>query len=138
MVAGLNEALLAKAADAKLLRTDTVRADTTVVEAAVAYPTDSGLLAQAVTTMAGTVSRIQAPGGATRTRVRDPSRWASQPARSIASKLRLRGAVHRDEAQAAIARITGEVAGIAASAMRAAQAVLRNAGRGLRIVTGVC
>ena len=32
-VAGLNEALLAKAAAAKLLRTDRVRADTTVVEA---------------------------------------------------------------------------------------------------------
>ena len=41
-VAGLNEALLAKAAAAKLLRTDKVRADTTVIEADVAYPTDSG------------------------------------------------------------------------------------------------
>jgi len=45
-VAGLNEALLAKAGEAKLLRTDKVRADTTVVEAAVAYPTDSGLFGQ--------------------------------------------------------------------------------------------
>jgi IS5 family transposase len=36
---------LAKAAAAKLLRTDRVRADTTVAEAAVSYPTDSGLLA---------------------------------------------------------------------------------------------
>ena len=45
-VTGLNEALLAKAAAAKLLRTDKVRADTTVVEAAVAYPTDSGLIGQ--------------------------------------------------------------------------------------------
>ena len=45
-VAGLNEALLAKAAAAKLLRTDKVRADTTVVEAAVAYPTDSGSAGQ--------------------------------------------------------------------------------------------
>ena len=35
-VTGLNEALLATAAAAKLLRTDKVRADTTVVEAAVA------------------------------------------------------------------------------------------------------
>jgi IS5 family transposase len=51
-VAGLNEALLAKAAAAKLLRTDKVRTDTTLVEAAVAYPTDSGLLAKAITTMA--------------------------------------------------------------------------------------
>jgi len=35
-VSGLNEALLAKAAESKLLRTDKVRADTTVVEADVA------------------------------------------------------------------------------------------------------
>jgi len=47
-VTGLNEALLAKAAEAKLLRTYKVRADTTVVAAAVAYPTDSGLLANAI------------------------------------------------------------------------------------------
>ena len=38
----LNEALLAKAAEAKVLRTGRLRADTTVVEANVAYPTDSG------------------------------------------------------------------------------------------------
>ena len=44
-VAGLNEALLARAAGAKLLRTARVRADTTVIPANVAYPTDSGLLA---------------------------------------------------------------------------------------------
>jgi hypothetical protein len=40
--------LLAKAAQAKLLRTTRLRADTTVVPADVAYPTDSGLLARAV------------------------------------------------------------------------------------------
>jgi IS5 family transposase len=51
-VAGLNEALLTKAAEAKLLRTNRVRADTTVVEADVAYPTDAGLLAKAVGAMA--------------------------------------------------------------------------------------
>ena len=66
--AGLNEALLAKAVAGKLLRTDKVRADTTVVDADVAYPTDSGLLAKAVGPMARTVARIQALGGATRTR----------------------------------------------------------------------
>lgn len=41
-VTGLNQALLAKAVDAKLVKTDKVRADTTVVEADVSYPTDSG------------------------------------------------------------------------------------------------
>ena len=38
-VEGCNEALLAKAAEAKLLRTSRLRADTTVVPADVAYPT---------------------------------------------------------------------------------------------------
>jgi IS5 family transposase len=135
-VAGLNEALLAKAAERKLLRTDRVRADTTVVEAAVAYPTDSGLLANAVGSMNRTIRRIQAAGGATRTRVRDRSRSAGQRARSIAAKLRLRGAAAREEGQVAVLRITGELAGIAESMMTDAQAVVRNAGRALRTATG--
>jgi transposase, IS5 family len=135
-VAGLNEALLAKAVEYKLLRTDKVRADTTVVQAAVAYPTDSGLLAKAVGSIAGTITRIQAAGGATRTRVRDRSRSAGQRARSIAAKLRRRGAAAREESPAAVLRITGELAGIAESAIRDAQAVLRNARRGLRSAIG--
>jgi IS5 family transposase len=39
----LNEALLQKALAAKVVKLDKVRADTTVVPANVAYPTDSGL-----------------------------------------------------------------------------------------------
>jgi IS5 family transposase len=135
-VAGLNESLLAKAAAAKLLRTDKVRADTTVVEAAVAYPTDSGLLAKAIGTIARTVVRIKAAGGATRTPARDRRRSAGRRARSIAAKLRLRGAQQRDQTQAAVRRITGELAGIAESAMGEADAVLRNARRAVRAATG--
>jgi transposase, IS5 family len=135
-VAALNEALLAKAAAAKLLRTDKVRADTTVVEADVAYPTDSGLLAKAIGSMARAVVRIKAAGGATRTRARDRRRCAGRRARSIASKLRLRGQLHRDQAQAAVQRITGELAGIADQTMREATAVIRNARRALRGASG--
>ena len=47
-VAALNEALLATAAEHKVLRTHKVRADTTVVAANVSYPTDAGLLARAI------------------------------------------------------------------------------------------
>src|SRR6478736_6127314 len=50
-----------------------VRADTTVVPANVAYPTDSGLLAKAVRRISGSVKRIQTAGGAVRTQVRDRS-----------------------------------------------------------------
>ena len=59
-VDGLNEALLAKAAEARLLRASRLRADTTVVPADVCYPTDSGLLARAVRRIAVTGGRIQA------------------------------------------------------------------------------
>jgi IS5 family transposase len=135
-VAGLTEALLAKAATAKLLRTNKVRADTTVVEADVGYPTDSGLLAQAVGTICRTVARIKAAGGATRTRVRDRRRSAARRAHAIASKLRLRGEQQRDQAQAAVRRITGELAEIAEAAMGEAAAVLRNARRSLRAASG--
>jgi transposase, IS5 family len=135
-VAGLNEALLAKAAAAKLLRTDKVRADTTVVGADVAYPTDSGLLAKAVGKIARTVERVKAAGGATRTRSRDRRRAAGRRARSIASRLRLRGAQQRAEAQASVLRITGELADLAEAAVRDADAVVRNARRALRRVTG--
>ena len=135
-VAGLNEALLARAAAEKLLRTDKVRADTTVVEAAVAYPTDSGLLAKAIGTIARTVVRIKAAGGAARTRARDRRRSAGRRARSIAAKLKLRGQQQRDQAQAVVRRITGELAGIAEAAMAEAAAVLRNAKRALRTASG--
>jgi hypothetical protein len=45
-VDGCNEALVARVAETKLLRINRLRADTTVVPADVAYPTDSGRWAQ--------------------------------------------------------------------------------------------
>jgi transposase, IS5 family len=135
-ITGLNDALLAKAAAVKLLRTDKVRADTTVIPAAVSYPTDSGLLAKAIGSMARNVARIKAAGGATRTRSRDRRRSAGRRARSIAAKLKLRGEQQRDQAQAAVRRITGELAGITEAAMREAAGVIRNARRALRGASG--
>jgi transposase, IS5 family len=122
-VAGLNEALLAKAAAAKLLRTDKVRADTTVIPAAVSYPTDSGLLAKAIGSMARSVAGIKAAGGATRTASPDRRRSGRRRARSIAAKLKLRGEQQRDQAQAVVRRITGELAAITEAAMREAAVV---------------
>ena len=134
-VDGLNETLLAKAAEAKLLRTNRVRADTTVVPANVAYPTDSGLLAKAVRRIAATSRRIQAAGGAVRTRVRDRSRAAGKRAHAIASKLRSRAALGRDEATAAVLKSTGELAGLAETAARDAERLLVNAQRAVRRAT---
>jgi len=63
-IAKLNAALLAKAAAAKVVRIDKVRADTTVVTANVAYPTDSGLLTRAIALIVTLVGVIHAAGGA--------------------------------------------------------------------------
>ena len=131
-VAGLNEALWAKAAGAKLLRVSRLRADTTVVPANVAYPTDSGLLARAVRRIAVTGRRIQAAGGARRTRVRDRSRAAGRRAHAIAAKLRSRAAQAADGKQAVVLRMTGELAGLAERAATDARRMLANARRALR------
>ena len=117
-VEGLNEALLAKAAAAKLLRTNRVRVDTTVVPSNVSYPTDSGLLAKAITRIAATQRRILAGGGATRTMVGDRPRAAGKRAHSIGAKLRTRSAAGKDEAQAAVRRVTSELADLAQASPR--------------------
>jgi transposase, IS5 family len=131
-VDGLNEALLAKAAEAKLLRTNRIRSDTTVVPANVAYPTDSGLLTKAVRRIAATGQRIQAAGGAVRTRVRDRSRAAGKRAHAVAAKLRSRAALGRDEVTATVLKNTGELARLAQRAVCDAERLLVNAKRAVR------
>lgn len=114
------------------LRTTRLRADTTVVSADVAYPTESGLLAKAVRRIAATGRRVQAARGGTRTRVRDRSRAAGKRAHGIAAKLRLRSAQGKDEAQATVRRITGDLAHLAGRAAPDAEVLLANARRTLR------
>ena len=129
-VAGLNEALWAKAAAGKLLRTARVRADTTVIAANVAYPTDSGLLAKAVGKLVRTVRRVQAAGGATGIHMTDRRRAAARRVREISSKLRTRSKLGREESTQAIRRVTGELAGLAeTTAVQATAVVLRNGRR---------
>jgi transposase, IS5 family len=130
-VAGLNEALWARAAGAKLLRTARLRADTTVIPANVAYPTDSGLLAKAVGKLVRAARRVQAAGGATGTVMTDRRRAAARRVREIAGKLRSRAKLAADERSRAIARVTGELAGLAEKAAAEGTAVLRNGRRAL-------
>jgi len=126
---GLNEALWAKAAGDKLLRTAKVRADTTVISANVAYPTDSGLLAKAVGKLVATARRVQAAGGATGTVMTDRRRASARRVRQIAAKLRTRGKLAREERTQVIARVTGELADLAEKAAAEAAVVLRNGRR---------
>ena len=131
-VDGLNEALLAKAAEAKLLRCTRVRVDTTVVPSNVAYPTDSGLLAKAVNRIAATGRRIQAAGGAVRTKLRDRSRAAGRRAHDLNAKLRTRNAAAKEEAMAVVRRKNAELADLAETAANEAERLLANAKRALR------
>jgi IS5 family transposase len=103
-VDGLNEALLAKAEAAKVLKTNRIRADTTVVPANVAYPTDSGLLAKGVAKMAKAVERLQASGLAPRIKTHDRTRLVRAHARSIGANLRRRTDEAKDEVLAINAR----------------------------------
>jgi transposase, IS5 family len=131
-VAGLNEALWAKAAGRKLLRTTRVRADTTVISANVVYPTDSGLLARAVGKLVRAARRVQAGGGATGTLMTDRRRAAARRVREIASKLHYRGKLSREETTQAIGRLTGELAALAQKAAAEAAAVVRNGRRAVK------
>ena len=127
--AGLNEALWAKAAGQKLLRTARVRADTTVIGANVAYPTDAGLLARAVGKLVRAARRVQAAGGATGTVMTDRRRAAARRMRQIAATLRTRSKLGRAESSRAIARVTGELAVLAEKTAAQATAVARNGRR---------
>jgi len=127
-VDGLNEALLAKAVKAKVLKTNRVRADTTVVPADVCYPTDSGLLARGVAKMAKAVERLKAQGFGSRVATRDRTRLVRAHARSIGAFLRRR----TDEAKDEVKAINGRMARIASEAAREARRVAMDARRVLR------
>jgi IS5 family transposase len=124
---GLNEALLAKAAQAKVLKTNKLRADTTVVPANVAYPTDSGLMAKGVAKMAKAIKSLQGKGLATRTKTRDRTKMMRKRARSIGANLRRRTNEAKDEVKA----INAEMAALASKAVDEARRVVANARRAL-------
>jgi len=126
-VEGLNEALLAKAAAAKVLKTNRVRADTTVVPADVAYPTDSGLLAKGVAKMAKAIEHLKDAGLAPRVKAPDRTALVRRHARSIAANLRRR----TDEAKDEVKAINTKMVRIASDAVREARRVARNARRAL-------
>lgn len=124
----LNEALLAKAAEARVLKMNRVRADTTVVEANVAYPVDSSLLAKGVARLAKLAGRVRGQGLATRTPVPDRTRSVYRRARDVVNTLRQRG----DGRRARVHRLNAELAQIAQRSIRESRAVIRNAKRRLR------
>lgn len=125
LVDELNDLLLDKANGSKLIKTDRVRADTTVIEADIKYPTDSGLLTKAVGSITKLVDRIQATGAAARTTVEDRTGEARAHAHSIGAWLRRRN----EEAKAEVLAITIDLAVLAESTSNEAAKVATNARR---------
>jgi len=126
-IAELNDALLAKALEARVLKTNKVRADSTVIEANVAYPSDSGLLARGVVKMVKTAKKLQTMGFATRTKMTDRTRSVLGRARSINANLLRRS----DDRLVGVHRINCELVAIARRVTAEADAVVRNARRKL-------
>jgi transposase, IS5 family len=127
-IEGLNEALLKKAADNKVLKTDRTRADTTVVPGDVGYPTDSGLMARGVIRLVALVAVLHGFGLATRTKMRDRGRSMRRRAHDIGAWLRRRTDQSKEEVKA----ITADMASITEASLAEARQVAGNARRGLR------
>jgi IS5 family transposase len=123
----LNAELLRLAAERKVLRSRRLRVDTTVVEADIRSPTDSGLCAHAVSRLASLARRVKATGAAAKARVRDRRRSVGKRVRAI-SALGVRG---RD-ARRAIDRLTAEIAERARQTVREARRVAERARRSRR------
>lgn len=126
-VDALNDALIAKAAEAKVIKTTQLRADTTVVEANVAYPVDSSLLAKGIARLVSLSGRLKSAGLATRTKVTDRTQGAHRRAREVVNTLRRKGELARDE----LRRLNAGLAASAVATVKEARAVARNARRNL-------
>lgn len=121
---GLLERVVEQAVQRKVTRGRKLRVDTTVVEAPIHYPTDSGLCEDAIRVLRRGLRRLGAAGVELPFELRDVRRSVSRRMREIGQALRLRG----DRAREAIRkpyrrllRITGRFVRQARRAVDAAQ-----------------
>ncbi len=103
-VAELTRALISKATREKRFRPRAVRIDSTVIEADVKYPTDSGLAFAGVRTLAREGRKLARLIGEQKRRVRDRSRSMGRKLRAISRTIRRRSG----EAKAEVLKLTSE------------------------------
>jgi len=103
-VSGLTRALIVKATREKRFRPRAVRIDSTVIEADVKYPTDSGLASAGVGTLAREGLKLATLIGETKRRVRDRSRSMGRKLRAISRTIRRRSG----EAKTEVLKLTKE------------------------------
>lgn len=122
-VAELSRAVIGKAQRETRFRARAVRIDSTVVEADVCYPTDAGLAAAGVRTLAREGRRTLATLGGAQARVRDRSRAVGRRLRAIGRTLRRRSG----EAKAEVLALTGQTGTLLRASVREARALAAEA-----------
>ena len=127
LIEALNRELLAAADERGDVDVARVRADTTVVEADIKYPTDSGLLTAATCRIASRLGRLRSAG--VKVAFTDRTSEARALQHSIGVWLRRR----TDEAKAEVLVITGQLAELAAAAVAEATKALRYKARRRRV-----
>jgi IS5 family transposase len=125
--------LISKARREKRFRPRAARIDSTVVEADVKYPTDSGLADAGVRALAREGRKLAARIGEKRTAVRDRSRAMGRKLRALTRSIRRRSG----EAKAEVLKLTGETGTLLKQSIKearklAATARRRARGRGAR------
>jgi transposase, IS5 family len=123
----LNAELLALAVERKVLRSRRLRVDTTLLEADIRSPTDSGLCAHAVSRLTRLARRVKSTGAAAKARLRDRRRSVGVRVRKLSAQ-RARGRA----ALPAIDRLTAEIALRARQTVREAREVAARARRSRR------
>jgi transposase, IS5 family len=128
-VAELTRRLVLKATRERRFRARAVRINSTVVEADVRYPTDSGLAAHGVRALAGEGRKLGERVGETKRRVRDRSRALGRRLRGITRTIRRRSG----EAKAEVVKLTAQTGELLERSVREARelaAVARRRARG--------
>ena len=129
-VAEMTRAMIVKATREKRFRPRAVRIDSTVIEADVKYPTDSGLASAGVRTLAREGRKLSKLVGEQKRRVRDRSRSMGRKLRAITRTVRRRSG----EAKAEVLKLTQETGELLEHSIKEARrlaqvAQLRQAGR---------
>ena len=127
----LSRELIGKARREKRFRPRAARIDSTVVEADIRYPTDSGLAADGVRALAREGRKLAAKIGAKRTAVRDRSRAAGRRLRALTRSMRRRSGQAKEE----VLKLTEQTGRLLARSVKearrlAAEARRRARGRG--------
>jgi IS5 family transposase len=128
-VSELTRALIVKATREKRFRPRAVRVDSTVVEADVKYPTDSGLASAGVRVLAREGRKLAKLVGETQRRVRDRSRSMGRKLRAITRTVRRRSG----EAKAEVLKLTAQTGALLSKSVTEARrlaAVARRKARG--------